>query len=120
MNRNEIVIASLYKIPQMDGQLMLDHKILKRKNMKVTRDYVEEINKNTHDNSKLMEIDEKATKKLHETIENRRVKIKEVVDLKAAVNANLVGEAMKKILKPEPKKEVKQDTKAEVKTEKTE
>lgn len=104
-NPLEIVVASLYKIPVIDGNKQVpEHKILMRANMKVTRGYVDSINDNSSDNFKMMVIDEKETVKLHERMQEKKERINEAVALKKASDANIIGKALSNVLKEEPKK----------------
>lgn len=109
-NPNEIVVADLYEVPRMHGELMPESKRLRRKANVVTRAYVDFINQNTEDNQRIMVIDEKATKKNQADREAKKESRKEEIAIKKAVEANLIGKAIGKIVSEPVKKETKTET----------
>lgn len=80
------VIADLYQVPKVNGKYNPDHKILKRRGVKVSRDYAEM--RNQEENGVLYIIDEVATQKNHDAKKdhtaNRHAKLNFSRDLNRA------------------------------------
>lgn len=61
---NKVIIADRYQVPLLDGKYQAEHKILKRKGMKVTQEYIDRLN--DQNNGVLFILDEEATAKNQE------------------------------------------------------
>lgn len=59
----EIVVADLFQLQRVNGKFSKEHKILSHPSQKVTKNYVDEINENSHESGKFYVIDKEATKK---------------------------------------------------------
>lgn len=107
VNPNKIVVADKYGIPIYNGKQLLDQKVLIRKNMKVTKSYVDSINESSSDNNKLMVVNEKATKELHERYAKKEAKRKELRELKRVEDTNVLKNIIKDAVDSKENKENK-------------
>ncbi len=60
-----IKVANLYQLGTMNGQVDKDQKKLIQEKVKVTTDWIKQVNDNYKDTMKLYEVDEKATEEYH-------------------------------------------------------
>ena len=118
---SNVVIADKYQCPRIDGKFMKEHKVLKRKGLKTTVDYVEEMN--SANNGMLLIIDEEATeqnRKAREEQQAERLAKKQLKSLGGGhVLDALINRAAGKVVEPKtekaPKVEKEKDGKPSLK-----
>lgn len=107
----EIVVADLFQLQRVNGKFSTEHKILSHPSQKVTKNYVDEINENSHESGKFYIINVEATKKNKADREDH-LKALELEDEASKISAKDLLGAISKGVKAEKKakqKEVESD-----------
>jgi hypothetical protein len=110
---SKIVVADLYQLAMMDGKPSKDHKKLVRKGVKVQKDWVDKINENWADTSKVYEIDMKATEKYYEESQKANELRDKEKELKQAANVDVLKEVVTAAVSGSRKKKDKDEPKTE-------
>lgn len=107
----EIVVADLFQLQRVNGKFSKEHKILSHPSQKVTKNYVDEINENSHESGKFYVINVEATKK-NKAEREEHLKALELEDEASKISAKDLLGAISKGVKTEKKakqKEVESD-----------
>jgi hypothetical protein len=107
----EIVVADLFQLQRVNGKFSKEHKILSHPSQKVTKNYVDEINENSHESGKFYVINVEATKK-NKADREEHLKALELEDEASKISAKDLLGAISKGVKAEKKakqKEVESD-----------
>lgn len=111
----EIVVADLFQLQRVNGKFSTEHKILSHPSQKVTKNYVDEINDNSHESGKFYVINVEATKK-NKADREEHLKALELEDEASKISAKDLLGAISKGVKAEKKakqKEVENDEDSE-------
>lgn len=111
----EIVVADLFQLQRVNGKFSTEHKILSHPSQKVTNNYVDEINDNSHESGKFYVINVEATKK-NKADREEHLKALELEDEASKISAKDLLGAISKGVKAEKKakqKEVENDEDSE-------
>lgn len=95
----ELVVANLYKLLLREkGEYIVNdnnsNKILSRKEMVVSKKYVEETNRNSKDNGKLFIIDDAKTKEFHQKLKKKHEKVKQVKEIEKIRQSSVISNAL--------------------------
>lgn len=111
----EIVVADLFQLQRVNGKFSTEHKILSHPSQKITKNYVDEINENSHESGKFYVINVEATKK-NKADREEHLKALELEDEASKISAKDLLGAISKGVKAEKKakqKEVESDEDSE-------
>ena len=107
-NYRNFVVADLYQLGRMDGKFDKNMKKLKREDVLISADRLEEVNNNTSDNGKLYVVDQKATDAYYARCEEKKNIISARKELQKSKAGEILSNAVKTLVgSDKPEKEIK-------------